>query len=79
MRLSPKADDIWFWAMAVLNGTQFVVVPDGYRTPKLIDDNDMSGGTCLWQENCNGGNDRQLKAVIKHYPELQEWVRNQSA
>ena len=66
-KLAPKADDIWFWAMGVLHGTDFAVVPNGIRNPQ--DTTGDNGGTCLWSYNCQGGNDMQLKQVIEHYPQ----------
>ena len=71
-KLAPKADDIWFWAMGVLNGTEFAVVPNGIRNPQDTGD---SGGTCLWSYNCQGGNDMQLKQGVEHYPQLQSWLK----
>ena len=37
MREIPTNDDIWFWGMAVLNGTKIAVNPKGYQL-KLIED-----------------------------------------
>jgi len=76
LKLSPRQDDIWFWAMAVLNDKQHHVVPNGYRWSNRIDENNKAGGTCLWEYNIfGGGDDVQLKAVVEYYPKLQEWVK----
>ena len=75
LKLCPKADDIWLWAMAILKGTQHCVVPKGYRQLNYISGS-KAGGSALWQENIyGGGNDRQMRAVVNHYPALQEWVK----
>jgi hypothetical protein len=77
MNLCPTADDIWFWAMAVLNGTQFYLVPEGYNYKKWmhIAPNQRAGDTCLWDVNQSGGNDQQLAMMVRHYPDLQAWVK----
>jgi len=79
MTLCPQADDVWFWAMAVLNGTDFAVVPDGYsgyRRIHSIVPHDLSGGEALYLYNVRrGGNDIQLKQVFDHYPALQNYLQ----
>ncbi|WP_157378546.1 hypothetical protein [Aliagarivorans taiwanensis] len=65
--LCPKADDIWFKAMALLNNVQSVQVGDKFRDFFSVDDikhNTVKLGT----ENVfGGGNDKQIKAVFDHY------------
>jgi len=82
MRLAPKADDIWFWAMAVLNQeyyngeSPYIVVEKGYSTYlHEIDPELQRGENALWSYNSQGGNDLQLKAVIEHYPQIREYLR----
>lgn len=67
--LCPKADDIWFKAMALLNGTTVVKTCDIYNTegkkylPHPYDDS-------IKLETYNvgdGGNDLQFKAVMDYY------------
>ncbi len=67
-QLCPNADDIWFWAMCVLNGTKINVVKNNIRTLKYIDNTQENG---LWKTNVNENqNDIQLKKVFDYYPEL---------
>lgn len=65
-RLAPRSDDLFFWAMAVLNDTPTQVVSD-IRLPADLIPNDPDA---LFHENINGGNNRQLEALMEHYSEL---------
>lgn len=67
--LCPLADDIWFWAMAVLNGTRIKIIENAQPELQYV------SGT---QEDClskiNNGeqnmNDVQLAKVLQKYPEI---------
>jgi len=79
MKLAPKADDIWFWAMAVTHRDFFgedcpyVVVENGYSEHvKYIDMEQTEDVNALWNYNFNVGNNVQLKAVIERYPQIME-------
>ena len=66
--ICPKADDIWFYSMALLNGTPIVKVktdnPDGaYYSLPLSPDSLCISNTD--PHNC--GNDVQLKKVFDRY------------
>jgi hypothetical protein len=76
MSLAPRADDIWFWAMAKLKGTEFSIVNS--RSPVITDEFDPSEmGECLYHDNViQGGNDTQLEAVLNYFPALQECVKD---
>lgn len=68
MALCPKADDIWFYAMALLNGTPSLWVatsrPQGYYRPlELYPDSLSLSNTDARLK----GNDTQLKKVFDHY------------
>ena len=67
-KLCPDADDIWFWAMAVLNYTKIKIVKNSNFkiefTPNSQDD-------ALWRKNVTGGhNNRILSAILSHYPDI---------
>jgi lipopolysaccharide biosynthesis glycosyltransferase len=69
LRILPAADNIWFWAMAKLAGTEYAVAPDGYRKDAVIDE------TISKQRRANGIRyDEQLAAMLKEFPELKESV-----
>ena len=70
-RLSPTADDLWFWAMAIRAGTkirlvqkdrqQTILIPDSLATPRL------------WSRNhAGGGNDRCFDTLLQTYPDLRK-------
>ncbi len=74
--VSPFNDDIWFWAMAVHNGTKIGVLPDfpGYLTyTNAQRELGMNGDVTLADQNVrNGKNDDQLRAVYERYPDVLE-------
>jgi len=81
MKLAPKADDIWFWTMAVINkgyfGNEipFVVIENGYSDYLHVIDSELQQGeNALWNYNSQGGNDRQLKEVITFYPQVKDYL-----
>ena len=69
--LAPKADDIWFWAMAKIKGTKHSLIRNGYSKINHVDLDEESKG--LLVKNFWGGeNDNQLQAVIGHLPILMD-------
>lgn len=73
--LSPHADDVWIWAMAVLNRTKVRVVPN--NKPSLVYVNlarelNILSERTLYFSNVSGGNDSQIENVIKYYPKILE-------
>ncbi len=68
MSLAPHADDLWFWAMAVLAKRPIVRVK-GAMMPAI--NYRASTAESLCKMNLDGGaNDIQLKRLYAHYPEL---------
>lgn len=69
MDLAPKADDIWLWAMALLKGTKIACVK-----PPLMGDGaaftNSADNPALWHYNMNGGNDKQMRAILAEYPQI---------
>ena len=62
MKLAPTADDVWFKAMALLNGTKVITVFTNMVEFKTING---SQDDALWQINNDlGNNDQQIKAVF---------------
>ncbi len=79
MWLAPNADDIWFWAMAVLNNTKIRVLKHPineiiYTNPKR--DLGLTTEHTLYHVNMKGGNDLQLKNVLETYPEIKDKLRD---
>lgn len=73
LQFSPKADDIWFWAMAVLNKTKICVAKNCIKHLTYINperERGMTNEFTLFSINKKGGNDTQLQKVINHYPKI---------
>jgi len=83
MKLAPYADDIWFWAMAVINinyfegGSPYVVIKNGYSRMLLLISlkQEKNDDTLLSYNVAQNGNDKQLKAVIEYYPQIKTILR----
>ncbi len=78
--LAPTADDVWFWAMTILNGTPIMTCPQ--RNTAFTENPCVNQCDSLMVVNHNGGNDRQLRNVLEHYPQLkillkEEWEQTQ--
>lgn len=66
-QIAKDTDDIWFWAMAVLNNTKIGVVKDNiYKTNPII----KNDPNTLWKKNKNGGNDKNFSQIINKYPQI---------
>ena len=80
-KLAPNADDIWFWAMAVLQGTKIKVVDDNIKQLTYINPErelGLNSEITLCSQNCgNGQNDVQLANVLKQYPQIMEKLINE--
>jgi hypothetical protein len=75
LALSPQADDLWFWAMAVMNDTRTRITKTRRKLVYINPDRELrlSGELTLSQENVvNEGNDRQLKNILERFPMITE-------
>jgi hypothetical protein len=76
--LAPYADDIWYWAMAVINKEYFgdespyIVIPDGSRNVRIVDP--KTGQESLKVSDHGDENDKYLKAVAEHFPQIKEYL-----
>jgi len=72
--LAPTNDDIWFWLMAVMNGTKIVQIKNNQDDPPEIEE--TLTGPCLCHVNDSGENlfYVQLEKVFNHYDGLREKV-----
>ncbi|WP_167368684.1 glycosyltransferase family 8 protein [Paraburkholderia tuberum] len=72
--LCGSGDDIWFWSMAVLNGTKIRVIPDKSFTLEFTPD---SQEVALWRNNDVGGeNDAMLNRILSRYPDIAKLVEH---
>jgi len=79
MELAPKADDVWFWAMAVLNNTKTVIPKNHVKKLTYVNPERERGLTneiTLFSSNKAGGNDSQITNVIKYYPQILDIIKN---
>ncbi|GHV20090.1 hypothetical protein AGMMS49959_06650 [Planctomycetales bacterium] len=77
LALCPTAEDVWFWAMAKLQRTEYGVIENGYGFGgKMFDLQNECGEKPLWQINTGeqGANDRQIAAVLAKFPEVKAAV-----
>ena len=70
LKLCPNADDIWFWAHALLNRTKInLVTPNIGRLNYVPGSQD--GDTPLWKINVTMGlNDLHIKKLVTKYPQI---------
>lgn len=68
MQLAPNADDIWFWAMAVLKGTKINVIGKNHSDLTYIEG---SQETALWKTNVSENqNDVQMQKILQYFPQI---------
>ncbi len=73
--LAPTTDDIWFWAMAVLNDTKVKVIKNNVTRLRYLSPErkrGLMGIFTLFNKNKKCGNDLQLEKVMEHYPDIAE-------
>lgn len=74
LELCPTADDVWFWAMAVLSKVKIRVIDNNIIDQIYVYPQDELRLGCkatLAVENCeNNGNDRYLKNVLERFPQI---------
>jgi hypothetical protein len=75
--LCPSADDIWFWAMEILQGTKVNIVENckKYSVVNWDREIDLSSETRLGAKNLSGGNDEALVRLVNHYPQIIEILK----
>lgn len=81
--LTPLADDIWFWAIAVRRGIKINVIPNPIRRLTYINADielGAEGTVSLSHQNVHQNrNDTQMEAVLKTYPEIYNRLREDEA
>ena len=78
LELTPLADDIWFWAMTVLNDTKIVITNSTQKTLIYLDADLERDGETLWREN-KTRNDIYLNQIMEKYPVLLEKLIREAA
>ena len=68
LKLSYNTDDIWYWAMCVLNGTKTRLARENISELYLVEKTQTE---TLWSDNINNGkNDNNINLMFEHYPML---------
>lgn len=68
MSICPSTDDLWFWAMAVVQGTKIRTCIKNHGNLSYIDGTQEIG---LWNTiNSEGSNDIAMNNLLQHYPIL---------
>lgn len=73
--LAPHGDDIWFWAMALINNTKIYVAKNNIKSLTYVNPDRERGKTgefTLFTNNKQGGNDLQIGKILKAYPVIYE-------
>ena len=67
-KLAKDTDDIWFWAMAVLNNFKIKIAEKPILDLEYIDETQEQA---LYLNNCDGGNnDKNIKLILDYYPQI---------
>ena len=72
-KLCPNADDVWIWAMAILNRTKIKGVKNSLvqlTYVNLARELNILNEKTLYSSNFEGGNDLQLKNILDYYPDI---------
>lgn len=74
-KLCPTADDLWFKAMAMLQGTATVIMPlektNGMKPIEGTQDEAL-----YLTHNAGDANTNQMKAIVSHYPKLKKCFKD---
>ncbi|WP_461462323.1 glycosyltransferase [Methanobrevibacter sp.] len=78
-KLCPLADDIWFWAMAVLNDTKITAMEKNYNELIYVNiarELGLTKSHTLWAVNQEGTNDSQLENILQEFPEILDKIKD---
>ena len=75
----PTTDDIWFWAMAVLNKTKITCIDKHFNKLKYVNiaiEIGIIDTPTLWRFNRSGNNEKQFNNILEHFPEIKTIMIN---
>ena len=81
MKLAPRADDVWFWAMSVLCHIKTKVVNYNNKDISVSPERDLglNKEPTLWSQNMlSDGNDPQIKAVMDYFKITQKDIEEKN-
>ena len=77
MNLCPTNDDIWFWAMCVMNNRKISIVKSNYSYSSLCIEGTQEDA--LYKTNVlENKNDEQINRILKYYPKILEKTLSQN-
>lgn len=76
LKLSPTADDIWIWAMAVLNNTKTRRIPYAHYKFTFSKISNQACGLCRINYGANVNN-ICLKNILEYFPKIKEKLLNE--
>lgn len=80
LELCPSGDDIWFWAMAVLNKSKISIIEkpiDSLTYINVARESGIINNFTLWNLNKGGMNDIQMNNVINKYPKILSIIKDE--
>ena len=80
LELCPNGDDIWFWAMAILNKTKITVTEPPMNDliyVNLAREGGILDELTLWNSNKDGKNDIQLQKMLNNFPQIMDIIKNE--
>lgn len=69
MHICHNTDDIWFWGMALLQGTKIRIAHPMLDNINYVPGS-QNGSIPLWRHNITNGNDLSIERLTKEYPSL---------
>lgn len=78
MRLAPTSDDLWFWLMAVKNGTKIYRIPKGEWLPKPNPINDDITPLSAVNDSDGGFFYIHFDNILHEYPEVEQILNSSS-
>ena len=70
MTLCPTNDDIWFWAMTVMNNKKIKLIKNNHLKLEFLEGS-QNTEFCLYKKNVlENKNDEQLNNILQYYPQI---------
>lgn len=79
LKICDSSDDIWFWAMMILNKTKISVVEKPMYELTYVNvarELNILNQATLWETNKSGKNDTNFINVLKQFPEIEIIIKN---
>ena len=77
LELCPSCDDVWIWAMAVLNKTEITSIGNPLKKltyVNILREINANDEFTLWKDNYEGINDISINNILEQFPEIMEII-----